>query len=118
MPPAADREGKHLKIELSSVQAQGLLLVLTDVNVLLFFLLFLLVLLILLISHELLEVSCLRIPQEFDGHFKLCHLVAKEFLGKDTDLSSHLVMPAARPTIQTLDKLTVRTTHNSAFPSS
>lgn len=98
------------KIELSSVRAQELLLVLTDVNVLLFFLL------IILIFCKFLEVSGLRIPQAFDGHFELCHLVAKEFLGEDTDLSSHLVIPAARPTIQILDKLMVRTTQNSAFP--
>lgn len=32
------------------------------------------------VSHELLEVSRLRIPQKLHGDFKLCHLVAKEFL--------------------------------------
>lgn len=58
------------------------LLVLIAAIIIIFLLLFLL---LCCVSHELLKVSRLRIPQKLHGDFKLCHLVAKEFLGEDTN---------------------------------
>jgi len=82
--------------ELSSVQAQGLLLVLVAVIVVII-LLFLFLFLLCCVSHKLLEVSRLRIPQKFDGDFELRHLVAEEFLGKDANLSPPLYCLRGQP---------------------
>lgn len=79
---------------------QGLLLVLIAV-IMVAILLFLL---LRCVSHKLLEVSRLRIPQKFDGDFKLRHLIAKEFLGKDTNLSFLLHRLRGQPSENTCGK--------------